>query len=131
MTYPPRVTHLEGKGAIPVNSDRLGADTWVSHGRVVLLAVCRQSGADAEGLVQQPVFQNVDDRLVYRNSLHAIRDRFHPREPSQGTVPCRVAITFRAETLTDFYTPSKCEAYTFLAGSLGSLSLTLWFLPVL
>ncbi|KAH9058245.1 hypothetical protein EDB87DRAFT_1685564 [Lactarius vividus] len=27
--------------------------------------------------------------------------------------------------------PLKCEAYTFLAGSLGSLSLTLWFLPVL
>ncbi|KAJ7072919.1 hypothetical protein C8F01DRAFT_1105704 [Mycena amicta] len=25
----------------------------------------------------------------------------------------------------------KCEAYTFLAGSLGSLSLTLWFTPVL
>lgn len=27
--------------------------------------------------------------------------------------------------------PLKCEAYTFLAGSLGSLSITLWFLPVL
>lgn len=27
--------------------------------------------------------------------------------------------------------PLKCEAYTFLAGSLGSLALTLWFLPVL
>ncbi|KAI0043116.1 hypothetical protein FA95DRAFT_1563648 [Auriscalpium vulgare] len=27
--------------------------------------------------------------------------------------------------------PLKCEAYTFLAGSLGSLSLTLWFIPVL
>jgi len=27
--------------------------------------------------------------------------------------------------------PVKCEAYTFLGGSLGSLSLTLWFLPIL
>ncbi|KAA1477527.1 hypothetical protein DENSPDRAFT_589396 [Dentipellis sp. KUC8613] len=27
--------------------------------------------------------------------------------------------------------PLKCEAYTFLAGSLGSLSLTIWFIPVL
>lgn len=27
--------------------------------------------------------------------------------------------------------PYKCEAYTFLAGSLGSLSLTIWFLPIL
>ncbi|CDO75963.1 hypothetical protein BN946_scf184888.g13 [Trametes cinnabarina] len=27
--------------------------------------------------------------------------------------------------------PIKCEAFTFLAGSLGSLSLTLWFLPIL
>lgn len=27
--------------------------------------------------------------------------------------------------------PLKCEAYSFLAGSLGSLSLTLWFTPVL
>ncbi|KAI0273072.1 hypothetical protein BGY98DRAFT_1099565 [Russula aff. rugulosa BPL654] len=27
--------------------------------------------------------------------------------------------------------PLKCEAYTFLAGSVGSLSITLWFLPVL
>lgn len=33
-------------------------------------------------------------------------------------------------TLT-FINPSKCEAYTFLAGSVGSLSITLWFLPVL
>ncbi|KAJ7496573.1 hypothetical protein FB451DRAFT_1208118 [Mycena latifolia] len=27
--------------------------------------------------------------------------------------------------------PLKCEAYTFLGGSLGSLSLTLWFTPIL
>jgi len=27
--------------------------------------------------------------------------------------------------------PIKCEAYTFLGGSLGSLSLTLWFTPIL
>ncbi|KAJ6534010.1 hypothetical protein DFH09DRAFT_1043608 [Mycena vulgaris] len=27
--------------------------------------------------------------------------------------------------------PVKCEAYTFLGGSLGSLSLTLWFTPIL
>ncbi|KAG1740846.1 uncharacterized protein EDB91DRAFT_341526 [Suillus paluster] len=27
--------------------------------------------------------------------------------------------------------PYKCESYTFLAGSLGSLSLTIWFLPIL
>jgi len=27
--------------------------------------------------------------------------------------------------------PFKCEAYTFLAGGLGSLSLTIWFLPIL
>ncbi|KAI0828053.1 hypothetical protein BC628DRAFT_1317198 [Trametes gibbosa] len=27
--------------------------------------------------------------------------------------------------------PLKCEAFTFLAGSLGSLSLTLWFIPIL
>lgn len=27
--------------------------------------------------------------------------------------------------------PYKCEAYTILAGSLGSLSLTIWFLPIL
>jgi len=27
--------------------------------------------------------------------------------------------------------PLKCEAYTFLSGSLGSLAITLWFLPVL
>lgn len=36
----------------------------------------------------------------------------------------------RKEHLLTFIT-SKCEAYTFLAGSLGSLSITLWFLPVL
>ncbi|KAI0350603.1 hypothetical protein OH77DRAFT_1058287 [Trametes cingulata] len=27
--------------------------------------------------------------------------------------------------------PLRCEAFTFLAGSLGSLSLTLWFIPIL
>jgi hypothetical protein len=45
----------------------------------MLLAICRQSGTDAEGLVQQPVLQNVDDWLGHRNSLHAIRDNFYPR----------------------------------------------------
>ncbi|KAH8994605.1 hypothetical protein EDB92DRAFT_2102572 [Lactarius akahatsu] len=34
-------------------------------------------------------------------------------------------------TILTRHDPLKCEAYTFLAGSLGSLSLTLWFLPVL
>lgn len=48
------------------------------RGRAVLLAVCRQGGADAEGLVQQHVFQNVEDWLVHRNYLYAIRDVFHP-----------------------------------------------------
>lgn len=33
--------------------------------------------------------------------------------------------------ILNFITPLKSEAYTFLAGSLGSLSITLWFLPVL
>ena len=48
------------------------------YGRAVLLAVCRQSGADAEGLVQQPVFQNLEDWLVHRNFLHAVRGALHP-----------------------------------------------------
>ncbi|KAI0253703.1 hypothetical protein BJV78DRAFT_1360034 [Lactifluus subvellereus] len=44
-------------------------------------------------------------------------------------VPCRDSIVVETRILT--FCPSKCEAYTFLAGGLGSLSLTLWFIPVL
>ena len=56
----------------------LGTDTF-AYDRAVLLAVCCQGGANAEGLVQQPVFQNVDGRLMHRGPLHAIRDIFHTR----------------------------------------------------
>jgi hypothetical protein len=101
-----------------------------SYDRAVLLAVCRQGGADTEGLVQQHILQNVEVWLLHRNYLHAVRDGFHPWRSPQGTF--RTA--WQAETHTDLHRPiklSKCEAYTFLAGSLGSLSITLWFLPVL
>lgn len=56
----------------------LGTDAF-AYDRAVLLAVCRQGRAHAEGLVQQPVFQNVDDWLVHRSCLHAFRDIFHTR----------------------------------------------------
>jgi len=43
-----------------------------------------------------------------------------------------VAITYMPVlTILTRSDPLKCEAYTFLGGSLGSLSLTLWFTPIL
>ena|SRR5712672_3046746 len=83
-TRPSSITHLEGKGEIPESSNHpffsVLTPWWRawSCGRAVLLAVCRQGGTDAEGLVQQPVFQNVEDWLVHRNYLHAVCDDFHP-----------------------------------------------------
>ncbi|KAI0740968.1 hypothetical protein C8Q76DRAFT_822563 [Earliella scabrosa] len=64
------------------------------------------------GSVQQDWFRSLYFRTWIVGSLIAI------------TYMPLVTIFTRAD-------PLKCEAFTFLAGSLGSLSLTLWFMPIL
>ena len=93
----------------------------------MLLVICRQRGAEAERLVPQPLFQSMDGWLRRRRSVHAARDLIDPIGSSQGAVP------FSTDCDRDrvLRSPLKCEAYTFLAGSVGSLALTLWFFPVL
>jgi hypothetical protein len=54
--------------------------------RAMLLAICCQPRADAEGLVWQPVLQNVDRRLGHRYPLYAACDYSHSIGSSQGAV---------------------------------------------
>ena len=67
----------------------------------------------------------MDRGLRDRHSLHAIGDNLHSIGSSQG------ALSFLYADDSVLMLSTKCEAYTFLAGSIGSLALTLWFLPVL
>ncbi|KAH9935184.1 uncharacterized protein BXZ73DRAFT_89533 [Epithele typhae] len=53
---------------------------------------------------------------------------------SGSDLDCGSVIALTYMPLVTIFTredPTKCEAFTFLAGSLGSLSLTLWFMPIL
>ena len=56
------------------------------HHRTVLLAVRRQRGAKAEGLVQQPVFQSVGGRFGLRRSVYATRNHHYPIRSPKGAV---------------------------------------------
>ncbi|KAF9235243.1 hypothetical protein BU15DRAFT_51578 [Melanogaster broomeanus] len=44
---------------------------------------------------------------------------------------CVAVLTLPLLTILTREDPYKCESYTFLTGSLGSLALTIWFIPVL
>ncbi|TCD62709.1 hypothetical protein EIP91_006534 [Steccherinum ochraceum] len=44
---------------------------------------------------------------------------------------CAAVIYMPLVTIFTRHDPNKCEAFSFLAGSLGGLTLTLWFMPVL
>jgi len=60
------------------------------------------------------------------------RDWFHSLYFRAWMVGSGVAVLYMPlVTLLTRSDPLKCEAYTFLAGSVGSLALTLWFFPVL
>jgi hypothetical protein len=70
--------------------------------------------------------------LFLINASTAQQDWFHSMYFKTWALGSVLAVTYMP--LVTIFTrsdPLKCEAYTFLAGSLGSLSLTLWFLPVL
>ncbi|KAI0061911.1 hypothetical protein BV25DRAFT_714306 [Artomyces pyxidatus] len=70
--------------------------------------------------------------LFVVNAGSAQRDWFRSLYFKTWAVGSVVAVVYMP--LVTIFTradPLKCEAYTFLAGSLGSLSLTLWFIPVL
>jgi len=70
--------------------------------------------------------------LFLVNSGSAQQDWFHSLYFKTWTVGSTIAVLYMP--LVTIFTrsdPLKSEAYTFLAGSLGSLSLTLWFTPIL
>ncbi|KAF5375536.1 hypothetical protein D9615_009191 [Tricholomella constricta] len=70
--------------------------------------------------------------LFLVNSGSAQQDWFHSLYFKTWVVGSTVAVIYMP--LVTIFTrsdPLKSEAYTFLAGSLGSLSLTLWFTPIL
>lgn len=58
--------------------------------------------------------------------LHAAGHHFHSERCLEG-----MFTALRTPEASILIVLRQMEAYTFLAGSLGSLSLTLWFLPVL
>lgn len=68
------------------------------------------------------------DRWLHNcHPLYAIGDDLHAIGSSPGAVSFRMRVKGDSVLIPS----TKCEAYTFLVGSLGSLILTLWFLPVL
>jgi hypothetical protein len=70
--------------------------------------------------------------LFLVNAGHAQQDWFHSAYFKTWTVGSVLALIYMP--LVVIFTrsdPVKMEAYTFLAGSIGSLSLTLWFTPIL
>lgn len=70
--------------------------------------------------------------LFLVNSGSAQQDWFHSMYFKTWVVGSSIAVVYMP--LVTIFTrsdPLKSEAYTFLAGSLGSLSLTLWFTPIL
>ena len=69
----------------------------------------------------------MDRGLRNRRPGHAIGDNLHSVGSSQGATSSRMCFLDGSVLMPS----TKCEAYTFLVGSIGSLSITLWFLPVL
>ena len=90
----------------------------------MLLAIPGQCKFRAAGLVSKFVFQDLGPGIDLGCYLYARRDYLHSIKSSHGASVFRVV----PPLLTPYF---QSEAYTFLAGSLGSLSLTLWFTPVL
>ncbi|KAF8267483.1 hypothetical protein EI94DRAFT_1581058, partial [Lactarius quietus] len=88
--------------------------------------------AIAWGLEIKPSFPELCFWLFVLNAGPMQKDWFRSQYFKAWIVGSVVAILYMP--LVTIFTrsdPLKCEAYTFLAGSLGSLALTLWFLPVL
>ncbi|KAG6918880.1 hypothetical protein DXG01_010944 [Tephrocybe rancida] len=70
--------------------------------------------------------------LFLVNSGSAQKDWFHSLYFKSWIIGSAIAVTYMPiVTVLTRSDPLKCEAYTFLAGSLGSISLTLWFTPIL
>ncbi|KAF9222399.1 hypothetical protein BS17DRAFT_783656 [Gyrodon lividus] len=70
--------------------------------------------------------------LFLVNSESARQDWFRsPYFKTWAFGSCVAVLYMPLVTIFTRQDPYKCEAYTFLAGSIGSLSLTIWFLPVL
>ncbi|KAG6839917.1 hypothetical protein C0991_010397 [Blastosporella zonata] len=70
--------------------------------------------------------------LINSGSGSVQQDWFHSLYFKAWVIGSVVAISYMPViTIITRSDSLKCEAYTFLAGSLGSLSLTLWFIPIL
>jgi len=92
--------------------------------RAVFLALPCEFKVCAATLVPQLVFPHLGLRLNRRAHLHATVDDLDAGRSLEG-VSLSLDCYLFAQKCT------QCEAYTFLAGGIGSLSLTLWFTPIL
>ena len=95
-----------------------------SRGRALLLALPGKRQFYRTKLVPESLFQDLGYWLDSRGPLYAIGNHFYSSGSIKGA--------FFSDIKYNSFSPiPQNEAYTFLAGSLGSLSLTIWFLPVL
>lgn len=120
-----RVTHLEGKGAI--SADLSCIVYWIGHAELCFWLFVVNLGPTQKDWFGSLYFRTwiVGSSIaIFYMPLVTIITRSDPLKVQfcDSAIVNTSDLTFRL---------SKCEAYTFLAGSLGSLCLTLWFLPVL
>jgi hypothetical protein len=92
--------------------------------RALFLALPCEFKVCAATMVPQRVFPHLGLRLDRRAGLHGAVDDLDAGRPLEG-----VSLSLDSHLFTQ--KSNQCEAYTFLAGSIGSLSLTLWFIPIL
>ncbi len=96
--------------------------------RTLLLAFPDERCKGTTRLVQEYILQSVGPWIHMRGDIHAAPHRAYPLGSAQGmnsTSYDRQAVVNLTLMMM------KNEAYIFLGGCLGDLSLTLWFLPVL
>lgn len=129
----PRVTHLEGKCAILVSSNCLFISVLTPSRTTEL---CFWLFVVKAGPMQKDWFSSLYFKMWMIGSCIAVLYMpfvtFFTRDDPlkvRYCIPC--GIRPPQKHILTVITLLQSEAYTFLAGSLGSLSITLWFLPVL
>lgn len=96
--------------------------------RTLLLAFLDERCKGTTRLVQEYILQSVGPWIHMRSDIHAAPHRAYPLGSAQGMNSIHY---YRQAEVNLMIMMIQNEAYIFLGGCLGDLSLTLWFLPVL
>ncbi|EGO26162.1 hypothetical protein SERLADRAFT_407050 [Serpula lacrymans var. lacrymans S7.9] len=119
-------TYLPVQGVIPVPYEMW---SHTARSAILPLYLCFSVGWSLEMVTH---LEELCFWLFLVNAGSAQQDWFRSAYFRTWTFGSFVAVIYMPlVTIFTRQDPYKCEAYTFLAGSLGSLSLTIWFLPIL